>query len=139
MAEKKSQFHLAIKTPTETIYDGDVNTLTVETETGRMVVLPHHASLIGVISFSNTLISSNEKLEEYSIRNGFINVDRDNNTCHIHCLTCEKTQTVKYTTIEQYLEFLKTELKTDNLNRYQLEFLENEHFAVVKQLKTIKK
>jgi len=135
---KKNTFHLTIKTPAETILEEEAVSLVVDTESGKMMVLPQHTALVASIVFSNIIIKKDEKIQEFCVRNGFLIIDNALNTVQLLVLNCEKTQTIKYTTVESYLEFLKTELKKDELNSYQLEFLENEHFAVVKQLKTLK-
>jgi len=139
MADKARTFHLTIKTPLETILSKDVVSLVVDSEEGKMMILPHHTALVASIGFSNILVKSDDKVQEYSVRNGFINVDNSLNKVELLTLNCEQTQTVKYTSVENYLKFLEDELKGDKLNTYQLEFLENEQFAVVKQLKTMKK
>lgn len=136
--ETKKTFKLTIKTPLETVFENDVNSLTVDTEEGRMVVLPHHTSLIGKIKFSNIIIGFNQQIKEFSIRRGFLNVSNENNSTEILCIHCEQTQTLTYTSVEGYLKFLEKELSSENLNPYQLQFLENEKFAVIKQLEKIK-
>ncbi|MDD4352107.1 MAG: F0F1 ATP synthase subunit epsilon [Candidatus Gracilibacteria bacterium] len=137
--DTKKTFKLTVKTPTENVYEGEVNSLLVDTELGRMMVLPHHAALVGSITFSDTIISADNKLRAYNIRTGFLSIDNDENSVEILCNHCEQSQTLTYTSVEKYLEFLQGELQSENLNPYQLEFLENEKFAVVKQLKTLKK
>jgi len=134
----KNKFQLEIKTPLESVYSGEVNSLLVGTESGEMLVLPHHTALVGSIVFSNIVISNENKIEEYSVRNGFLNIDNAANTVEILCVNCEKKQTVNYTSVESYLKFLDKELEGKDVNEYQLQFLENEKFAVVKQLESLK-
>jgi len=141
MAKGNKTFRLSIKTPLETILDEDVKSLIIDTEEGKMMVLPHHSALVGSISFSNIIIhmENNSTMKEFSVRNGFLSIDNDLNQTDVFCINCEKTQTLTYTSVEDYLKFLQNELGSDKLNPYQLEYLENEKFAVVKQLKTLKK
>lgn len=139
MSESKNTFQLVIKTPLETVLDEKVKSLVVDTEEGKMMVLPHHTSLVGSISYSSIIISYGDQIKEFSLRNGFINIDNQANRTEITCIHCEKSQTVTFTNVEKYLNFLEGELKSDKLNSYQLEFLENEKFAVVKQLENINK
>jgi F-type H+-transporting ATPase subunit epsilon len=137
--ETSNTFKLTIKTPSESVFEGEVKSLMVDTESGKMMVLPHHTSLVGAVAFSNVLISSGDKLQEYSVRNGFLSIDNASNSTDLLCIHCEKTQTVKYTSVASYLKYLEEELKSDSLNSYQLQFLEDEKFAVVKQLETLDK
>lgn len=137
--ENKNSFHLSVKTPDSLAYEAEVKSLMIDTEEGRMLVLPHHASLLGSINFSNIFISEGERVYEFSVRNGFLSVKNETNSVDVLCISCEKIQTVKYTSVENYLKFLEGELQKEKLNQYQLEFLESEKFAIVKQLKTMKK
>jgi len=138
MDKETKTFRLTIKTPLETVFDNDVKSLVVDTDEGKMMVLPHHTSLVGNIKFSNIIVSINDQIKEYSIRRGFINISNDNNNTEILCIHCEQTQTLTYTSVETYLNFLSKELEADNLNPYQLQFLGDEKFAVIKQLNSIK-
>ena len=75
----KNTFQLKIKTPLESVYSDEVNSLMVSTEAGQMLVLPHHTALVGSIVFSNIVVSKENKIEEYSVRNGFLNIDNSTN------------------------------------------------------------
>ena len=52
----KNTFQLEIKTPLKSVYSDKVNSLLVGTESGEMLVLPHHTALVGSIVFSNIVI-----------------------------------------------------------------------------------
>lgn len=132
-------FHFTLRTPTDTILDGEAQSLQVDTETGRMVVLPGHAALTGTVLFSKVVIVHGDKTDSYYVKNGILFVGKQQNTVELLCMTCDHTSQLNRASVEQYLATIKERLKDkQSLGEYQLKFLEREKFALEEQVKVVK-
>ena len=130
---------LNLKTPTTEVFSGKVRSVALTTAEGRMVVLPGHIDLTGNILFSDITFTSNGVVKTYFARNGVVYVDKNENSVDILCLSIEEKKVVKTVEVERYLEWINKQLdKSDpsnsKVNKYQIQFLENEKIALVNQL-----
>jgi len=82
-------FKLSIKTPLKEEFNQEVLEFQIDTELGRMSVLPKHASLTGSVVFSKATIKFDNTIQKYFIKNGILFVDPNENTTHLLCLSCE--------------------------------------------------
>lgn len=128
-------FNLTIRTPLTTAFNQEVNEFQIDTETGRMVVLPGHTDLIGSVVFSKVVIKFGDTVAKYYIKNGVLNVDRHHNSVEVLCMSADETSDVSLTSIQDYLAMINKKLDNhESLSEYQIIFLKKEHFALKKQL-----
>jgi len=128
-------FDITVRTPLKTLYKGKALELQVDTEMGRMSVLPGHADLTAAVVFSRIKLRYDTKEEQYFVKNGVLHVGLQDAHVELLCISCDPVADIEMTTVEQYLAFVKDKLqKKENLNEYQLRFLKNESFALEKQM-----
>jgi F0F1-type ATP synthase epsilon subunit len=68
--------NLKIASPNDTIFNGEVNKVTVKTIDGVMTLLPRHIPIISVIENGYVVIDDGDKID---ILKGFITVDDSSN------------------------------------------------------------
>ena len=133
-------FTLSIRTPLRTAFAKEVSEFHIDTETGRMVVLPGHTDLVGSIVFSKAVIKFEDTVSKYFIKNGILNVDHYNNSVEVLCMSADEVSDVSLTSIQEYLDMISEKLKNhESLSEYQIIFLKQEHFALKKQLEHMSK
>jgi F0F1-type ATP synthase epsilon subunit len=131
-------FKLAIRTPLRTAFSKEVSEFHIDTETGRMVVLPGHTDLTAAVLFSKVVIKFGDTIDKYFIKNGILNVDRHNNSVELLCLSADEASDVTLTSVQDYLDMISQKLDNhESLSDYQIIFLKKEHFALKKQLDTM--
>ncbi|MEK7473857.1 MAG: F0F1 ATP synthase subunit epsilon [Patescibacteria group bacterium] len=130
-----SSFHLLIQTPDREIYKGPADLLTLFTDTGEMQVLPEHVSMLGSITYSAVRVQNEANHQDFVLRQGFLFVEQETNDVRVLGMTIEKTEELDLISAKEYLEFILSKLdKPDELNKYQLTFLEGQKMALEKQL-----
>jgi F-type H+-transporting ATPase subunit epsilon len=130
-----SSFNLLIQTPDREIYKGPADILTLSTDTGEMQVLPGHVSMLGSITFSAVRVQNGSNLQDFVLRQGFLFIEQETNDVRVLGLTIEKTEELNEVSAKEYLEFVLSKLdKPDELNKYQLTFLEGQKLALEKQM-----
>lgn len=128
-------FKLVIRTPLQTAFSKEVSEFHVDTETGRMVVLPGHTDLTGSVVFSKVVIKFEDTIDKYFIKNGILNVDRHNNSVELLAMSSDEASDVTLTSVQEYLDMISDKLEQhESLSDYQIIFLKKEHFALKKQL-----
>ena len=136
MAE--TTFHLTIQTPEHVSFDGEVVSLKLTNETGDLEILPQHASLMGTISFSNTLVRTVNSEEEYLMRNGLVIVDGIKNHTTVLVAGCDLVSHADLKTIREYQQFILEKLaNTSDLNRFQITYLEEHGEALSKMIEVV--
>lgn len=132
-------FHLSIRTPEKEAFKGKVSSLTFDADKGRMHVLPHHASMTTVMTFSSVVVKTEEKDEEFIARRGIFLFDNRKNEAVMLCLTCDLKSEIDHKTALEYLKFISEKLANhESLSDYQIKYLEGEKFAVERQVKLTK-
>ncbi len=66
--------HLEIVTPEKIIYEGDVDQITVVTETGKISILPHHVNLFTKVTPGELILRIANKEQYMAITGGFLEV-----------------------------------------------------------------
>ena len=123
-------FHLTIKTPTETLFDGAVDSVRVKTDLGRMEVLDQHATFVGMTRYSKIYLRVDGKEQGFVVRQGTITVDESGKVA-VLALFGDKWSEMTVKTMEQYLHYLKEQLENpDQFNEYQKQFLEEQRKAL---------
>jgi F0F1-type ATP synthase epsilon subunit len=137
MSDHKT-FRLIVRTPDEEICNKEIHSLKVTTELGEMMVYPGHASLSGSILFSKMTVKGDGFEDHYLVRRGLIFVSMEENKTTVMAYSIKKTDAVDYKTLHEYLEHVRAELAKghENLNKFQITYLENERIAVQKELET---
>lgn len=132
-----SEFHLTIRTPERDVFDGNVSSLSFNTEVGRVQILAHHANFTTTLLFSPVKVEdpTDNREQTYLARNGIFSFDHKKNEALMLCLYCEEQSEVNYQTTEEYLNFLRTELEKGDLSDFQVLFLKGEKLAVERQIK----
>lgn len=65
---------LSVITPEQTVYDGQVDQVTIPTVEGEITVLPHHVPLVGVIAPGELRIRQNGQDIPLVVAGGFVEV-----------------------------------------------------------------
>lgn len=131
---------VTIRSPDKTFDYSQVESMSVVTEKGPMVIYAKHASLTSTISFSLIHIKHGLKESSFMVRNGFLFINNDQNTVTILASTIDQVAEVTVETIEGYLERIKAQLDSGEiLLPIQYKYLENERLTLKEQLKVIKK
>lgn len=135
-----SEFHLTIRTPDKDVFDGNVSSLSFNTEVGRVQILAHHANFTTTLLFSPIKVEDpvDNRDQNFLARNGIFSFDHKKNEALLLCMYCEEQSEVSYQTTEQYLQFLSSELAKGDLSDFQVLFLKGEKLAVEKQMKLAK-
>lgn len=133
-------FHFTLKTPKETLYDGEISKLTLSTEHGEMQIMAHHASLTGTIMFSPVRIDDQKIEDIFLVRNGTVLFNNKTNSAMILALYGERRTEITHQTAKEYLEFIEKELREGrDLSEYQILYMEGEKLAIEQQLEVNQK
>lgn len=132
--------NLTVRTPEAGIVEQEVNSLKVMTEGGEIEIYPNHASLTGSILFGKLDVRTDQGEREYLVQRGVLFVSVEKNTVQLLCYSCKEVKDIEYKTAKEYLEFIEDRLKAgEDLNEYQLQYLENEKIAMVQQMEVLEK
>jgi F0F1-type ATP synthase epsilon subunit len=133
-------FLLHIRTPLETAFEGQVSKLHVDTDAGRIVILPGHAPLTSTITFSKAKIVSTSGEIEVFIKRGTLSVSLETKSVDLMCISCEEQKEVSIQTIEDYLKMIEEKLSNkESLSAYQIQYLKDEKVAFEKQKQSVEK
>ncbi len=134
-----NSFHFSIKTPLETVMKVDAQSVSLDTETGNMMVLPGHASLTASVGFSKVVVVYGERTDTFYVKNGTLFIGQQQNVVELLCMSCDLESQMNRESAEQYLALIKEKLKNhESLGDYQLKFLEREQFVLEQQVRTLK-
>ncbi|OGD87383.1 ATP synthase F1 subunit epsilon [Candidatus Curtissbacteria bacterium RIFCSPHIGHO2_01_FULL_41_11] len=70
--------HLQIITPAKTVFDDEVDEVTLPTSTGQITVLPHHVALVTAIEPGVLIYKKHQKENHLAAGFGFAQVGADN-------------------------------------------------------------
>jgi F-type H+-transporting ATPase subunit epsilon len=76
MSQKK--LHLTITTPLRTVYDSDVDQLTVTTSVGEITILPDHVPLVIPLVVGKVMVKKENHEIYHTIDGGILEVRHDN-------------------------------------------------------------
>lgn len=76
MSAKK--IHLTITTPLRTVYENDVDQLTVTTSAGELTVLPDHVPLVVPLLVGQAMVKNDKKEIYHAIDGGILEVRHNN-------------------------------------------------------------
>ncbi len=122
-------FHATLRTPTAILFDGEVESLKLKTDLGRMEILPNHATLVGTILYSRVFVKSAGDEKEFIIRQGSVSVD-GSGSASVLSAEGHAEETLSIHDIDDYLRYITGVLHGDKpLNDYQKKFLEEQRYA----------
>lgn len=67
--------HLAIITPDRTVFEGDVDSVSLPTPDGEITILPHHIPLLSILVAGSILVRQNVDEYLFAVSRGAIEVD----------------------------------------------------------------
>jgi F0F1-type ATP synthase epsilon subunit len=127
-------FNLTIKTPVAEAVHEEVKELHLDTEQGRIAILPGHASLTGSVVFSKILVRSHDTEKEFFIQDGIIYTEVGSNTVELLCMSYEEVHEVTESSVDEYINMIKVKLERhEDLNDYQISTLHGEKVALEKK------
>jgi F0F1-type ATP synthase epsilon subunit len=125
---------LTIRTPLETTFENDIKELKIDTDAGRMVILPGHAPLTSTVTFSKIVVVTDGGSTEYFVKRGTLSVSLASQTIDLMCMTCEEVKEVSLQTIDEYIDLIQEKLANkESLTEYQIQYLQDEKIAFEKQ------
>jgi|AntAceMinimDraft_13_1070369.scaffolds.fasta_scaffold48932_1 F-type H+-transporting ATPase subunit epsilon len=75
---QKQQLHVVIATPLGTVYDSEVNQLTVTTTDGELTILPNHIPLVTTLVIGKAMVKKGNDEIFHTIDGGVLEVRHDN-------------------------------------------------------------
>ncbi len=139
-----STISLVFRTPFKTLFEDQVDYLTVTTAASSIQVFPRHATMTDHIPYS--VVKFVHKNIDYSffVRSGIIQVNNDKNEIQLHCLFADELANTVHSTVSEHLEWIREQLKhgadwVKNIWSYEKAFLEKQWIAVTKQLQHLEK
>jgi F-type H+-transporting ATPase subunit epsilon len=72
--------NLKITTPEGIIYENEVDSATIPTQTGEITVLPNHIPLVSALAHGEIILKKNGKEEYMSVGAGFLEVNKNSIT-----------------------------------------------------------
>lgn len=129
-------FKLTIRTPYETLFNGDAEDLQFASEEGELGIHEDHADLTASVNFTHIIVEEDNKQETYLARRGTFLFNNETNEATFLLAYCEKESEVDYKTVEEYIQFLEQQLEEgQNLSEFQLLYLKGERIAVEEMVK----
>ena len=129
-------FKLTIRTPYETLFNGDAEALQFASEEGELGIHEDHADLTASVSFTHIIVEEDNKQETYLGRRGTFLFNNETNEATFLLAYCEKESEVDYKTVEEYIAHLEKQLEDgSNLSSFQLLYLKGEKLAVEEMVK----
>jgi len=131
-------FKLTIRTPYETKFDGEVESLYFTAEDGDMQIFENHASVTASLFFSPIVIEEENKEETFLARTGIFLFDNEKNEAMMLATSCEKKSEINYKTIKKYSEFIDNQLaEGKELSDFHIAYLKNEKVAIEQEMEEV--
>ena len=129
--------HLTIRTPDGTLLTAENTTrLALTLENGSYEVLPLHATMVASISYSPIRVATTEGEHDFVGRRGVLLVDNKENSATLLLSSCTPTKELSLSSAKEYLAFIEEQLsKGESLSDFHMEFLQEEQYAIVQQVK----
>lgn len=128
-----------LRTPEQTLFEGEANRILGATEYGRIEILPGHVALTATVDFSEFEIEHTDTTERFLTKQGFIHTDPEEAKTEILVLTAEKKEEADVKSLKEYREFILGKLERhEDLSAFQLRHLEESKAALEKMLEVVK-
>jgi len=102
----ENTFKLIIRTPQETVFEGEAEKIHFASDGGEMEVYANHASVTATLTFSPIKVKSGDKEEEYLARSGIFLFENAENSATMLAIHCEKKSEINHQTIKEYADFI---------------------------------
>lgn len=79
-----SVFSLHIVSPDKEIYEGNANSLSVMTTSGRITVLPHHTPLVSVLGKGEIIVKDEKGEHKFESIHGIIDIRHSKTVVLLH-------------------------------------------------------
>lgn len=106
--------HAQIITPDRTVFEGDVDSISIPTPEGEITVLPHHIPLISIVVPGSVLVRQGREEKLFAVSRGVIDID--GKTVRVLADTADRAEELQEAAIERAktdAEKLLTEKKLD--------------------------
>ncbi len=131
---------VTIRNPDQSFTFEQVESVSVVTSTGPMIIYSKHASLTGNIAFSVLRIKHGSTIDSFMVRNGLLFINNNEDSIVILASTIELLSEVSLETIESYLLKVKEQLENgQDLLPIQFKYLENERLTLIEQLSVLRR
>lgn len=128
-------FSLQIRSPEQLVFDQQVDSLLLVTESGMVEILPRHASMLSTIMFTHAKIRYEDKLDTILLRKGILFIDNTKNEAKILVSMAEMESEMTTVSAKEYLDYVVDQLKKgESMHEFHLKFLEEEKLVIEKQL-----
>jgi F-type H+-transporting ATPase subunit epsilon len=106
--------HFALITPDSTVFEGEVDSVSIPTPDGEITVLPHHIPLISIVTPGSILVRIGKEEKLFAVSRGVVEVD--GNSLRILADTADRAEELEEAAIEKAkaaAEKLMTEKRHD--------------------------
>src|SRR5512133_3768494 len=94
-------FHLKLVTPEHVLFEGDVASMTIPTDTGEITILSNHVALVSTIASGVAVITyPNNTQEDIAISGGFLQI-KGNNEVVVLAQMAERAADIDLKAIEE--------------------------------------
>lgn len=126
-----SLLHVEIVTPSGTVYRGDADCVTLQTEQGIMQIKPGHADLMGVIEYTPIRVDYGSEQEHILGRRGVVHVDNTTSVLRVLLSYADHFKHVHIAEVKDYLLRVDSLLATgQKLSDFHITFLNEEKIAL---------
>jgi F-type H+-transporting ATPase subunit epsilon len=125
--------HLEIVTTDRTVFEGEVDMITVPGGGGEMGILPHHAPVLSTLKAGELRVKQDGKTMEFAIGGGFIDIH--NNRVIVLADSAERADEIDLARAEAARMRAQEMLKSAPANREALLKLENSYRKSLVRLK----
>lgn len=109
MKSNPNMLHLAIITPDRTVFEGEVESVSLPTPSGEITVLPHHIPLLSILAPGSILLHQNGEEHLFAVSRGAIEVD--GTSVRVLAETADRATELEEETVEQAKEEAQRLLK----------------------------
>ena len=121
--ERSKYFPFELRSPDKLWFSGEASAVKFSTESGEMMILPGHISLVGNIDFTAVRIERDDHVEEYLVRYGTVIIDDIGGGARILAQDIQTYANMDIKSLSEYLHFLTEQLNNEGLTSYQVQYL----------------
>ncbi|MFA6475498.1 MAG: ATP synthase F1 subunit epsilon [Patescibacteria group bacterium] len=115
------KLQLKLVTPITTVFEQEVDGVSLPTQMGQITVLPNHTEIVSVLTAGELIVRNDDKQFPLAVSGGLVEVNK--NTLYVLADSAEHAQDIDITAAESRTQQLEQDLKerTDlDLNTYTL-------------------
>lgn len=132
-------FKLSIHTPKGSAFEGEAESLTIQTDDGQIQIFSGHLALASTLTFSRTEVVTGQIRREFLLRQGLVSVKDGGSMVSVLALDAESVETAQVETLEEYLAFISEKMKNkESLSGFQVRYLEDQLESVKKMVEVVR-